>query len=131
MHLRVATLVGWLWAATLIACPGDNPAKPDAPAVRTNLSRDHHDKLSSGEGQARARDEKRKHDFQKMSPAEREAKRKEIKARLDARLAELRSKHTNGAITIQEQRELARCEQILKRFNEPKPPRPPRKENEK
>lgn len=61
--------------------------------------------------------DKRK-DWKKLSPEEREAKRKEIKARLEKRISELRSKQTNETITAQETRELGRSEQILKRFEQ-------------
>ena len=85
--------------------------------------------------------EKRKENWKKLSPEEREAKRKEIKARLEKRIAELRAKQTDATITAPETRELARSEQILKRFeqnpvaakadrpksNEPAAPPPPEK----
>lgn len=62
--------------------------------------------------------EKRKENWKKLSPEEREAKRKEIKARLEKRMVELRVKQTNEVITASEIRELARSEQILKRFEQ-------------
>ena len=62
--------------------------------------------------------EKRKENWKKLSPEEREAKRKEIKARLEKRIVELRAKQTAGTITASEVRELARSEQILKRFEQ-------------
>jgi acyl-CoA reductase-like NAD-dependent aldehyde dehydrogenase len=62
--------------------------------------------------------EKRKENWKKLSPEEREAKRKEIKARLEKRIGELRMKQTDGTITASEARELARSEQILKRFEQ-------------
>lgn len=60
--------------------------------------------------------EKRREQLKNMSPEERAAKRKEIKARLEKRIAELRAKEKNATITAQESRELERREQILKRF---------------
>lgn len=54
-----------------------------------------------------------------MTPEEREAKRKELKERLEKRIAELHAKQTNATITPQETRELERREQILKRFEQP------------
>ena len=63
----------------------------------------------------------RRNDWKKLSPEEREAKRKEIKARLQKRITELRSKQTNDTITAQETRELGRSEQILKRFEQNAP----------
>jgi hypothetical protein len=85
--------------------------------------------------------EKRKENWKKLSPEEREAKRKEIKARLEKRITDLRAKQMDGTITTPETRELARSEQILKRFeqnaaaakaersksNEPAAPAPPEK----
>jgi acyl-CoA reductase-like NAD-dependent aldehyde dehydrogenase len=68
--------------------------------------------------QGREETEKRKENWKKLSPEEREAKRKEIKARLEKRIGELRMKQTDGTITVPETRELARREQILKRFEQ-------------
>ena len=72
--------------------------------------------------------EKRKENWKKLSPEERESKRKEIKARLEKRIAELRAKQSDETITAPETRELARSEQILKRFEQnnaaAKPDRP-------
>ncbi len=90
---------------------------------------------------SREETEKRKENWKKLSPEEREAKRKEIKERLEKRIAELRKKETDATITAPETRELARSEQILKRFeqnaaaakvdrskaNEPAAPPPPEK----
>ena len=72
-----ATLAGGVGAAVL--------PHPPPHTITTNADRE----IRKGENQARSRDEHRK---EKLSPAEKEAKRKEIKARLDARLAELRSR---------------------------------------
>ena len=55
-------------------------------------------------------------EWKKLPPAEREAKRDEIKARLEKRVAELRVKKEKKSISAQEERELTRSEQILKRF---------------
>lgn len=66
---------------------------------------------------AREGGEKRRgEEWKKLSPAEREAKRDEIKARLEKRVAALREKKEKKTISEQEERELARSEQILKRF---------------
>ncbi len=65
---------------------------------------------------AREEGGRRKEDWKKLSPAEREAKRDEIKARLEKRVAELREKKKKKTITPQEERDLTRSEQILKRF---------------
>lgn len=66
--------------------------------------------------------DKRKEDWKKLSPEEREAKRVEIKGRLEKRICELRTKQTNNTITAQEIRDLTRSEQILKRFESNGPP---------
>lgn len=55
-------------------------------------------------------------EWKKLSPAEREAKRDEIKGRLEKRVAELREKKEKKTITAQEEHDLTRSEQILKRF---------------
>jgi hypothetical protein len=77
---------------------------------------------------ARTEAEKRKDEWKKLSPEEREAKRKEIKERLEKRIFGLRQKQTNNTITAQEARDLSRSEHILKRFeqNPPSMPRTPR-----
>jgi hypothetical protein len=62
--------------------------------------------------------DKRKEDWKKLTPEEREAKRIEIKTRLETRITELRIKRTNETITAQESRELSRSEQVLKRFEQ-------------
>ena len=61
-------------------------------------------------------DKKLGEEWKKLSPAEREAKREEIKARLEKRVAELGGKKEKKTLTAQEERELTRSEQILKRF---------------
>lgn len=65
--------------------------------------------------------EKRKEEWKKLSPEEREAKRKEIKGRLEKRICELKTRQTNTTITAQETHELSRSEQILKRFEQSGP----------
>ena len=72
---------------------------------------------------AREESDKRKEEWKKLSPEEREAKRAEIKGRLEKRICELRTKMTNNTLSAQESHELSRSEQILKRF-EPNGPRP-------
>ena len=72
--------------------------------------------------------DKRKEDWKKLSPEEREAKRKEIMARLELRLTELRLKQTNATITPKETRELTRSEEILKRFEQNTPHGEPSKD---
>lgn len=65
---------------------------------------------------AREDGDKRKEDWKKLSPEEREAKRVEIKGRLEKRICELRTKQTNNTITAQEIHDLTRSEEILQRF---------------
>lgn len=62
--------------------------------------------------------ERRREQIKNMTPEERAAKRKEIKERLEKRIAELHSKQTNATLSPQEARELERREQILKRFEQ-------------
>ena len=67
---------------------------------------------------SRAEMERRREQIKNMTPEERAAKRKEIKERLEKRIAELHSKQTNATLSPQEARELERREQILKRFEQ-------------
>lgn len=62
--------------------------------------------------------EKRREEFNKLSPEQKEAKRKEFKARLEKRIGDLRCKQTNGTLDDEELRELQRREQLLKRFDQ-------------
>ena len=71
---------------------------------------------------AREESDKRKEDWKKLSPEEREAKRGEIKGRLEKRIGELRTKQTNNTISAQEIRDLTRSQDILKRFESNGPP---------
>lgn len=68
---------------------------------------------------AAAQAEKRRQHFEKLTPEQKEAKRREFKARLEKRVGELRARQTNGTLTAEESRELARREQLLKRFEQP------------
>lgn len=90
--------------------PGENPpalAQPDSKDGR-----------KTNTGPSREERDKRREVFNKLSPEEREAKRKEIKARLEKRICELKTRQTNTTITAAEVRELERREQILKRFDQ-------------
>jgi acyl-CoA reductase-like NAD-dependent aldehyde dehydrogenase len=99
---------GWtLVAAVLLAVSAPSMRAADEPAEKKP---------------AREEADKRKEDWKKLSPEEREAKRMEIKGRLEKRICELRTKQTNNTITAQEIRDLARSEQILKRFETNGPP---------
>jgi hypothetical protein len=51
-----------------------------------------------------------------LSPEEREAKRKEIKERIDAQISALQQKQTGGPITEPEQRRLERMQRMSKRL---------------
>jgi hypothetical protein len=85
--------------------------------------------------------ERRREEFKKLPPAEREAKikelreqflerrkamtaddkkakRQEIKGRLEKQLGALREKKTKGTLTVQEARRLERLETIAKRFKQ-------------
>ena len=69
-------------------------------------------------GPAKAEWEKRRDEFNKLPPAEREAKRLEIKSRLEKRIAELRSHQTNNTLSAEDTKRLERNEQLLKRFEQ-------------
>jgi len=124
-------LFAWLLSALVtasVAVAGDGPRQ--APSRDDSEKRkEEWNKLSPEEREARAREwrktnaaparsdwEKRREALKNMSPEERAAKRKEIKGRLEKRIAELRAKQTNATLSAQEARELERREQILKRF---------------
>ena len=92
----------------------DDPKKPSLETGETKFK----DSRKTNGGPAREEWEKRRGQLEKMTPEEREAKRKEIKERLEKRVADLRAKQTNATITPQETRELERREQILKRFEQ-------------
>ena len=92
----------------------DDPKKPSPETGESKLKEPH----KTNSGPARTEWEKR---LEKMTPEEREAKRKELKERLEKRIADLRAKQTNATITPQETRELERREQILKRFEQAPP----------
>lgn len=51
-----------------------------------------------------------------LTPEQREARRKELRARFDQQLAELRQKQTDGKITDEEKTRLQRLEELSKRF---------------
>ena len=62
--------------------------------------------------------EKRRDEFNKLPPAEREAKRLEIKTRLEKRITELRVRQTNSTLSTEDAKRLERSEQLLKRFEQ-------------
>jgi hypothetical protein len=69
-------------------------------------------------GWGRAEWERRREEFRKMTPEQREAKRAELKERLEKRIADLSAKEAKGKLSPQEKRELERRSQILKRFEQ-------------
>jgi hypothetical protein len=62
-----------------------------------------------------------------LSPEEREAKRGDIRQRVETQAAALRKKKADGSITPEESQRLDRMEQMLQRIDQQKdgPPRPP------
>lgn len=78
---------------------------------------------------AREDGDKRKEEWNKLSPEQREAKRAEIKTRLEKRICELRTKQTNNTISAQELRDLTRSEQVLKKFETNAVPSTPKPAN--
>lgn len=96
--LILVTLIAVSPAANAMPCPGDDKAEQQKQRSRQS--------------------ENARESTKKLSGPEREAKRKEIKARLEKRLAELRARQTNGVLTAGEKRNLARCEQIYRRFEQ-------------
>ena len=84
---------------------------------------------AAGEKPAREDGDKRKEEWNKLSPEQREAKRAELRTRLEKRIFELRTKQTNNLITPQELRDLLRSEQVLKRFETNAVPAAPKPTN--
>ena len=62
--------------------------------------------------------EKRRDEFDKLPPEEREAKRHEIRCRLEKRITELRVRQTNSTLSAEDTKRLERSEQLLKRFEQ-------------
>jgi len=54
--------------------------------------------------------------FKLLAPAEREGKRREMKERIDAQIAELQKRKAEGSLTEQEQRRLERMQQMSTRL---------------
>ena len=106
-------LMSVLLAASVVGVRGDDP--PDKPA-RQGEERDGKKDSRKTNNVSRSDWEKRREQLKNMTPEERAAKRKEIKERLEKRIAELRHRQTNSTLSAQETRELERREQILKRF---------------
>jgi hypothetical protein len=130
MKLSLTTFTcAWFLAAGLVTHAGDLPEKH--PQRETSEKwREEWNKLSPEEretrikewrktnGVSRSEAEKRREHLKNMSPEDRAAKRKEIKGRLEKRIAELRARQVDGRLSPQEVRELERREQVLKRFEQ-------------
>jgi hypothetical protein len=119
-----------LLASGQVLKSGDSPEKRPG-REPSEKRREEWNKLSPEERESKLREwrktngltsrgdsDKLREQLKKMSPEERVAKRKEIKGRLEKRIAELRDRQANGSMTAQEGRELERREQILKRFDQ-------------
>jgi len=118
-------LVLFFTAAAILM--GVRAGAADIPPDKRGTNREDWKKLSPEDRAKEA--EKRRDEFNKLTPEQKEAKRKEFKERLEKRLGELRCKQTNGTISTDENRELSRREQLLKRFeqaatNAPAAPKP-------
>ena len=81
---------------------------------------------ASEKSRAQKREEFRKklEEFKKLNPEERAAKRKELREKTEKRLAELRKKKADGAITAKEERQLQRLEAAQKNTGETPAPAP-------
>ena len=102
----------------------DEPAEKLSGRVEADKVKAELTKLPLAEREARMKEWRKtnggpsREEWEKMTPEQREAKRKEIKDRLEKHIAELRAKQSNATITAQETNELGRCEKILKRFEQ-------------
>lgn len=100
--------------AALVVC---HAGAGDEPARNNGFPGEGREK-GAGDASERSARKGRKERPEKLTPEERETKRKELRARLDKRLAELRKKETNASLSPAEQKELQRCEQLRKRFEQ-------------
>jgi len=66
-----------------------------------------------------------------LSPEERDAKRKEMRERMQKQLGELRKKKADGTLTEADKRRLERMEEVEKRFDQTGPAGGPAKRNGK
>jgi hypothetical protein len=121
MHQRFKILIGMLLAGVAPVLQAAEPLDKSSPRDEIGVRHEDRDarpkdgRKTNG-APSRAELEKRREQFKNMTPEERAAKRKEIKGRLEKRIAELRAKRASATLTPQESRELERREQILKRF---------------
>jgi len=68
-------------------------------------------------------------EVKKLTPEERAAKRKEARAKMEKRLAELQKKKADGALTEKEQKQLDRLEAMKNNQGKPNTQRPHGKSN--
>jgi hypothetical protein len=87
--------------------------------------REEWEKLPPAERRAKAREwRQRSGSTNELTTAERDAWRKQLRERLDAQLAGLREKKTNGTLTEPEQGRLDRLEELARRMEQGKRPAP-------
>src|SRR6266446_5725322 len=86
------------------APPAKTPDRPELREQLKNLTKEERDKRIAAR--------------QALTPAEREAKRKEMRERMDKQLGELRKKKADGTLTPQEEKHLGRLEEASKRFDQ-------------
>jgi len=72
---------------------------------------------------------KKSEEVKKLTPEERAAKRKEVRAKMEKRLAELQKKKADGALTEKEQKQLDRLEAMKNNQGKPNAQRPHGKGN--
>ena len=94
------------------------PAAPEKKPIREEL------KLTPEERQARLKERREKQ--QKMTPEQREAQRKVWRERMDKKVEDLKKKKADGTITPQEEKQVERVQDMIRR-GEPsaKPAAPP------
>ena len=100
----------------------DAPAAPSAPEKKT--IREELPKLTPEERQAKLKERREKQ--QKMTTEQREAQRKVWRERMDKKVEDLKKKKADGTITPQEEKQLERVQEMIRR-GEPsaKPAAPP------
>ena len=123
----------WIWFVLVAALLGavmpcthaaDEPADKRPGRAEAEKIKEEFNKLPQAERDARMKEWRKtnggpnREEWDKMTPEQRESKRKEIKERLEKRIAELHAKQTAGTISTQETSELSRSEKILKRFEQ-------------
>src|SRR3954469_15420880 len=76
------------------------------------------DKKGRESGERKESIEKHRDELKGLSPAEREAKRKEMRERIQKQLVELRKKKADGTLNAVEKRRLERMEEVAKRLEQ-------------